>query len=210
MSTPLDGASAFVVRAGLSYAAWTQIIPAVLVWMFAIMMLTALWLVGMDARGENPAAGLQSLAERFPGLSSSMDAWYQARVAPSIAAATDPDTGAVHFDKIDFLGVATWVWFWLSLAGMLLGALWRLLFGPLPSRQLGQKLLMVLGACAVLVVLMFFVLSRLPPSFEGDLLSWFGIASSVGLMVLCFTSWSVVCAHGLGKVADAVAPGKDV
>ncbi len=202
----LSSASGFAVRAGISYVAWTQIIPAVLVWMFAFMMLVALWLVGLDARGENPATFMQAFAERFPDLSNSVAAWFEAKVAPSIEAATDPETGAVALAQIDFWGAAVYVWFWLSLAGTILGLLWRLLFGPLPQRSLRQKLSLALGTCSVLFVVLLVVLNLLPPGFDGNAMKWLGIATSVGLLVLLVTSWSVVCVHGLGKLADVLVP----
>lgn len=88
--------------------------------------------------------------------------------------------------------------------------LWRLIFGPLPRRNLGQKLLIAFYACAMLAVFLLILLNRLPPGFEGDLVSWMSAATGVGLVVLCFTSWSVVCSHGLGKIAEALAPRKEV
>jgi hypothetical protein len=202
----VSSASGLAVRAGLSYVAWTQIIPAVLVWMFACIFLVALWLVGLDARDGNPATFMQVMSERFPNLSSGVAAWFEAKVAPSIEEATNPETGAVNLDEIDFWGAASYVWFWLSLAGALLGMLWRFVFGPLPQRSLRQKLLLALGACAVLSFVFFIALNFLPPSFEGTVLSWLGIAISVGLFVLVVTSWSVLCAHALGRLADVLVP----
>mgnify|MGYP001546866688 CR=1 FL=1 len=204
--TLFTGLPALAVRAGLSYAAWTQIIPAVLVWFFAIMMLAALWLVGMDARGENPAAGMESLVQRFPGLTESLGGWYEARVAPHIEAATDPETGAVHLDQIDFWGAASWIWFWLSLIGALFGFLWRRIFGPGPTRSLLQKLAPAVGACVVLAIAFSAVLVSFPPDFQSGGVEWFAISTSAGFIVLIVTSWSVAVAHGLGKLADAIAP----
>ena len=204
--TPLTGVSATIVRAGLSYAAWTQIIPAVLGWMFAFIMLIALVLVGMDARGENPAVAMQAFAERFPGITSSVSAWFESRVAPSVEAATDQDTGAVHLDEIDFWGAATYIWFWLSLAGAIIGFVWGMVFGIRPRRPLRKKLLLAGAACAVFSTALFGVLTALPPSFEGSTSSWLTMSISAGLIVMALTSWSIACTHALDSVADAVAP----
>ena len=198
-----------LVRAGLSYVAWTQIIPAVFGWMFAGMMLIAIVFVGMDARGENPAVALQAFAERFPGISSSVGAWFESRVTPSVEAATDQDTFAVHLDEIDFWNAATYVWFWLSLAGAIIGFGWRMIFGIRPRRTLQRKLLLAGGACAVFSATLFLALLALPPSFEGGLSSWLTISVSAGLIVMALTSWSIACAHGLDSVADALASYED-
>ena len=205
-SAHFTGISALVVRTGLSYVAWTQIIPAVLVWLFAIMMLAALGLIGMEARGENPADLMQAFAERFPGFSNSLGGWVETRVTPSVEAATDPESGAVHLDRIDFWGAASYVWFWLSLAGALLGFLWRMIVGPRPRRPLGSKLLLATGACVVYMLVLFIVLLSLPTSFESSTPEWLVLAASAGMIVCVVTSWSVACAHGLGKLADLLAP----
>lgn len=207
--TPLTGASAVLVRAGLSYVAWTQIIPAVLGWMFAAIMLVAVVLVGMDARGENPAVAMQAFAERFPGVSSTVGAWFDSRIAPSVEAATDPDSGAVHLDEIDFWNAAAYLWFWLSLAGALVGYVWRMVFGTRPRRPLSRKLLLAAAACAVFSVALFSGLTALPPSFDGSTSSWLTTAISAGLIVMALSSWSIACAHGLDSAADAIAPHED-
>lgn len=202
---PLSDVTALLLRTGLSYAAWTQIIPAVLAWLFAILVLTALVLIGIDARGGDPTSIMQAVAERFPGFSSRLGGWFETRVAPSIQAATDPETGAVHLDRIDFWGAASYLWFWLSVAGTALGFVWRMVFGPRPGQPLGRKLSLVVGACAAYTVALFVTLMALPPNFRGDTLEWVGLAIGAGLIVCVVTSYSVAVAHGLGKLADALA-----
>lgn len=205
----VPAASTLILRGGLSWVAWTQIIPAVLAWLFAIMMLTALLLIGMDSRGENPATVMAAFAERFPAISESVGAWFEARVAPSIEAATDPETGAVHFDRIDFWAAASYIWFWLALIGTILGFIWRMIVGPRPTRSLGQKLVVALGACGVFSLVLLLCLITLPDNFEGSTPEWIILAISGGLTVFVFTAWAVVCSHGIGKLADMVAPVDD-
>ena len=115
----------------------------------------------------------------------------------------------MHLDEIDFWNAATYVWFWLSLAGAIIGFGWRMIFGIRPRRTLGRKLLLAGGACAVFSATLFLALLALPPSFEGGLSSWVTISVSAGLIVLALTSWSIACAHGLDSVADALASYDD-
>lgn len=198
-----------ILGMGLDYVAWTQVIPAVFAWLLALFFLLALLLVDMDVRGENPAENMQALGERFPVLEEKVGPWIQQRVSPSVEAATDPETGAVDLGKIDFYGFATRIWLSLSLAGMVLGLLLRLLRGPRPGRTLRRKLLWTFGACGLLVLAYqsVFVFGAVP--FEGSFLKWLLLFASLALLVFLVTAWSISVSHGLNRISRQLAGNVD-
>ena len=70
-----------------------------------------------------------------------------------------------------------------------------MIVGPRPSRALGQKLLVALGACGAFSLVLLLALMTLPDNFESSTLEWIIVALSGGLIVFLLTAWAVVCSH---------------
>ena len=189
--SPLKNLIMSLVQGALSYLRWTQMVPMILAWSFALIMMFGTLLVGFQ---EQAFALLTYLTDSFPGLT--------ARVQ-SLVEASDSSSESGEFD---LEGLMAWMGKgWAIFAGILMVVswLWHQVrkTPPPPPASWRQKLRVPLIASAVVVGLI--MTGGLAAGAERGMATY-------GPMLLYFvllfgaSAYSISISHVIGKVQDSL------
>ena len=180
----------------LDYFRWTQLVPMILVWSMMIAMSFVLLL----AYNEDAAWSLAELAvttiQSLPIFGDRFDLWVESQTVDGVFS---PDLGA-----IDFKQLALKAWAWLSLAFMVLDAIFRKWTGPLPPFTLKHKLVLA-GAASGLVSAGFIMIYFIDRSgWGGQFLAVLASAGGMGLALFVISAWCLTISHTLGLLSRVV------
>ena len=173
----------------IDYLRWTQLAPMVTMWLFALLMLVAMFFVNNQ---EASFKALESVSLWIEGLP-----WLGDALAAQKASMAD-EQGHISLDGDDFKAFALKAWGVISLVFWVLALIANWLFGPFKPWPLMRKL--GVAALACLGLLLGFVAVYLADSeqFNGGAGSWVLMFSAVATLVLIVSAWCLSIAHALG------------
>lgn len=108
----------------LDYFRWTQLIPMILGWAFAIVMILGISLVVFQGSINAFLENTEPMIERFIG---------------SATESSDAETG-LSFTGNDIIPWILKIWGWLAFSGWILSIIREKIFGPRPPGRLGRKI----------------------------------------------------------------------
>lgn len=189
----------------LDYLRWTQLIPMLMTWGFALLMLVALIVLNLQEQGTDPLGTALGWVMQLP--------WVGERLAESAG----PD-GNIHLSGGDVKSFLLEAWGVLSFVGMLLGMAWRMLFGEGKPWSLKRKLGLALLGCLLLVAGNLANFLANPEFFKGaGIGGWALNFSGIALIVFIVSLWCLTVAHvidrirdGIGRVAEPSEPAAPV
>lgn len=183
------------LHAALGYLRWSQMVPMLTAWAFAVIAMLGALLVGFEEEGVGLLIWLNEVAGRVPGLRE----WVSSGLQESGAVT---ESGGIRLT--DEMIVPVVVRSWAILAGVLFAAewLWRTLTRrePAPHWRLRRKLLLALVAClcAVGLAVFGFAAAGAGSAFSGgDAVLAAGIAC---LVLFIVTAYSLTLSHGIAKL----------
>lgn len=193
-----------VAAAGLGYFRWTQLVPMLMAWSFLLFMLGSMILVNFQEESF-------SLLERAGAVYVELVGGDDGAPGPSSDAAQPQQDGsadgAIRFDGEDLKGWIWRAWGVASLAGWLLGGVWRWAFGPGEPWPLGRKLglaALLAGACSAGL---FLVWGFARVTYHGSAVGWTALFLGVPVGVWLLSAWSLGVSHLLGRVVDHLRSG---
>lgn len=126
----------------LDYFRWTQLIPMILGWAFAIMMILGISLVVFQGSINAFLENTEPLIERYIGAADE----------------SGEANTSLSFTGDDIIPWILKIWGWLAFAGWILSIIREKIFGPRPPGQLGRKIKIsgiAAGAFSVILLVMY-------------------------------------------------------
>jgi hypothetical protein len=183
-----------VIKLGLDYVRWTQFVPMILGWAFALMMIAGMLLVAFQG-------GIETLLERMEPMVENV-----LGPAPEAAAGSDAseETTSIHVTEDDIVPWVMRIWGGLALAGWMISMIREHLYGPRPVRTLRQKL-KIAGYAAGGFASVMLIVNVLIGDFSGNtpaqLMVPF-IFLPLGLWVV--SAWSLTISYVIDRLQKVV------
>ncbi len=176
----------------LDYIRWTQLVPMITGWAFALILLLGMSLIAFEGEIDFLLERLEPAAERILGPAPEPDA--------------DPDTeqASIHFTDED---VMPWIlrgWGMFAFLGWLTGLIRSKFRGPRKPMPLKRKFLLVLTACsalAVLVIILYLLTGDFSANRPGEMIIAFTLPPILLFMV---SAWGLGVSHLVDKVQAAI------
>lgn len=166
-----------LVNLVLDYFRWTQLIPMVLGWAFAIVMITAIMLVVFQGSIDSFLESTEPMVERVLG--------------PTPESTESEEVTGLHFTEDDIVPWILKVWGWLAFAVWILSIIREKIFGPRPPGKLGRKI-KVSGIAAGSITIILLIMYLLMGDFSGNTI----LELMVPFVLLPLLLWGV-SAYGL-------------
>ena len=179
-----------IVHYALDYVRWTQLVPMILGWAFAIVMVLALFLIGFQGEIDALLSGADSTIENWIG------------VDPETSQTETESSGTVTVTGDTF---ATWVyriWGAVALAGWLYSIIRTQLFGPKPPARWKRKIYR--AGIASLLFVGFLILGTLIIGGVSGNTHWELMVPFVLLPFLLFvvSFWGISVSHLITKIQN--------
>jgi len=188
--SPLKNLMLSLVHGGLNYLRWTQMVPMVLAWSFALVMMLGTLLVGFQ---EQAFAVMLYLTDSFPGLTEQVK---------NLVEDSDLGSESGDFDSARLMALIGKAWAVLAGVLMVVNWLWQMIRkNPPPPASWLQKLRIPLIASALAVGVI--MIGGLAAGAERG-------TATYGPILLYFTllfgasAYSVSISHVIGKVQDGL------
>jgi hypothetical protein len=178
-----------LIRMGLDYLRWTQIVPMVASWGFLLVTLAAMAFVSFEQQGLAIVDVLLTawvrLGEVFPFLTP-----------------RDPETGNISLSGDDIIDIAAWIWLIASLLFAIIDWLvaGRLRIGFLSS--LSRRIAAAGAAAALASAGFILVYVSATDMFNGPFVSWLPLFIGGPLLVWIVSAYSLSVSFVIGKIAD--------
>jgi len=173
----------------IDYFRWSQLVPMITVWFFALFMVFMLFFVNHQDESLDGLGAVAGWVAELPVVGPTFVKWAEEKAA---------DDGALHFGGDDFKVGAMKVWAILSLVLMGVGWLVSMLFGPFQPWSLKRKLAAASAASALLMVALSGVYFLSPEMFNGSLSAWLLNFAGISVFVFLVSAWCLTIAHMLG------------
>lgn len=189
-ATDLKQIAKTLVNLFLDYVRWTQLVPMVFGWIFAVVMILALLLIGLQGEINSLLEKAEPYAVQFFG---------DAPEAP-IDGEISAESSSVQITED---GIVTWIyriWGVLAFIGLLINIIRTKLFGPKPQKGLRRKIA-IAGIGAISYVILLFLGYMLIGDFSGNTL----IELTVPFILLPFllfiiSVWGLSVSHIINKL----------
>ena len=186
-----------LLRAGLGYVRWSQMIPMLLVWAFFLLGVAGALLIGFQEQGVTLLLWVQKQVMRIPWLHE----WFATNLQSSGAIT---DAGGIRLTEKQVVPLAIRGWAILSGLLVVLDWAWRLLRGgerP-PPWPLRRKLLLAL--IATLVGMLVIAAALAYASAGEDVTFTDAVPAAIAAFLLLFatSAYSLSVSHGLGRLQD--------
>ncbi len=189
-ATDLKQIAKTLVNLFLDYVRWTQLVPMVFGWIFAVVMILALLLIGLQGEINSLLEKAEPYAVQFFG---------DAPEAP-IDGEISAESSSVQITED---GIVTWIyriWGVLAFIGLLINIIRTKLFGPKPQKGLRRKIA-IAGIGAISYVILLFLGYMLIGDFSGNTL----IELTVPFILLPFllfiiSVWGLSVSHIISKL----------
>jgi len=165
-----------LVNLFLDYVRWTQLVPMVFGWIFAVVMILALLLIGLEGEINSLLEKAEPYAVQFFG---------DAPETP-IDGETSAESSSVQITEDEIVSWIYRIWGVLAFIGLLLNIIRTKLFGPKPQKGLRRKIA-IAGIGAISYVILLFLGYMLIGDFSGNTL----IELTVPFILLPFLLWLV-------------------
>lgn len=140
-----------LAKLGLDYIRWTQLVPMVIGWAFALIMVIGMSLVAFQGEIDSMLERAEPAIERLLG---------PAPEAPAEVSSSD-ESATIQVTDDDILPWIYRIWGGLALLGWILSIIRTKLFGPKPPRKLKRKIVITAIACisytGVLILIYLFI-----------------------------------------------------
>ena len=179
-----------LAKLGLDYVRWTQLIPMVIGWAFALIMIFGISLVAFQGSIDAMIERAEPTIERILGP-----------VTETPAEENSPDESAtIKLTEDDIVPWIYRIWGGLALLGWIFSIIRTKLFGPKPSRKLKRKIGITAIACiAYTGILILFNLSI--GDFSGntgpELLVFFVL---LPILLFIVSVWGLSISHIIDKL----------
>lgn len=173
----------------IDYFRWTQLVPMITLWSFALLMVFMLFFVNHQDETLDGVGAIAEWASELPVVGPALLNWAEEK-------ASDDDT--LHFSGEDLKVGAMRAWAILSLVFMVISWLVSVLFGPFQPWPLKRKLTATGLACVVLMAGFVGVYFLSPETFNGPLSGWLLNFAGIALLIFLVSAWCLSIAHALG------------
>lgn len=142
-----------LVNLVLDYFRWTQLIPMILGWAFAVVMILGIMLIVFQGSIDAFLESSEPVVERILG--------------PAPESTNAEEATALHLTEDDIVPRILKVWGWLAFAGWILSIIREKMFGPRPPGRLGRKI-RISGIAAGLFTAILLITYLLIGNFSGN------------------------------------------
>lgn len=189
-ATDLKQIAKTLVNLFLDYVRWTQLVPMVFGWIFAVVMILALLLIGLEGEINSLLEKAEPYAVQYFGDAT------ETPIDGEISA----ESSSVQITED---GIVTWIyriWGVLAFIGLLINIIRTKLFGPKPQKGLRRKIA-IAGIGAISYVILLFLGYMLIGDFSGNTL----IELTVPFILLPFllfiiSVWGLSVSHIISKL----------
>ncbi|MCC5943108.1 MAG: hypothetical protein JJU37_16300 [Balneolaceae bacterium] len=177
----------------LDYVRWTQLVPMVLGWAFAIIMVLALLLVAFQGEIDALLSRAEPTIERWLGT-------------PPEAVQNEPSGSSetISLNEDDIMPWIYRIWGGLAFIGWIFSMVRTKIFGPKPARRLRRKIFLAGMASLIFVALLTFgtlVMGGVTGNTRLELMVPFVL---LPLLLFIVSTWGISISHIISKIQDEI------
>jgi hypothetical protein len=188
----------FIVRLifglALDYIRWTQLMPMIIGWAFALILVLAMALVTFQGEIDSLLARAESYAEQ-----------YFSQPPVNVTNETQVDeSGSVEFTGDDIIPWILKIWGVLALAGWIFGIIRNKIFGTKPAKSLKKKIFISIAAAMIFTGTIVFLFISAGGVAGGNTFETILPFVLIPILLIIVSIWGITISHVVDMIQDAL------